>query len=173
MFGIKPTRASLWIMAILLVAAGQAIGQAGQLDPTFGQGGIVTTDFGNTSATAAAIAIQPDGKIVVFGGMGISSTALIAVRYNSDGSVDTGFGNAGIAGVPGLTFPSSMILQPDGNIVDVGFNIGGHGGSLGVVVVRFSSDGTLDSTFGTGGVVITGITVSDAASGVVVQPDGP
>lgn len=168
-------RAWLLILSILLIASTQASAQAGQLDPAFGHGGIVTTDLGNqqVSATAAAVTIQPDGKIVAFGGVASNSgTSLVAVRYNTDGSLDTRFGTVGIASVPGLTFPSAMTLQPDGKIVGVGFNIGGHSGRIGVTVVRFSSNGTLDSTFGTGGIALTGIFVADTICGVAVQLDG-
>jgi uncharacterized delta-60 repeat protein len=173
MNGTTLNRASLLIFSILLIAAQQTAAQAGHLDPTFGQGGIVTTDFGAHTASAAAVTIQPDGKIVVFGGVtSPGSTVLAVVRYNTDGSLDTGFGNAGIATVSGLTFPSAITLQPDGKIVGVGFNIGGFGGSAGIVVVRFSSNGTLDPMFGTGGVVTTGVVTVEVPSGVVVQPDG-
>lgn len=168
-------RAWLLILSILLVASTQAAAQAGQLDPTFGHNGIVTTDLGSqqVSATAAAVTIQPDGKIVAFGGVASNSgRSLVAVRYNTDGSLDTRFGVVGIASVTGLTFPSAMTLQPDGKIVGVGFNIGGHSGRIGASVVRFSSNGTLDSTFGTGGIALTGIFVAGTTCGVAVQPEG-
>jgi len=95
-------RAWLLVFSIVLVASTQAAAQAGQLDPTFGTGGIVTTDFGNQInsdvATAAAVTIQSDGKIVVCGGApgsnGFPNAAV--VRYNPDGSLDKGFGNAGV-----------------------------------------------------------------------------
>ena len=172
MNGTTLNRASLLIFSILFIAAQQTAAQAGHLDPTFGQGGIVTTDFGAHTASAAAVTIQPDGKIVVFGGVtSPGSTVLTVVRYNTDGSLDTGFGNAGIAIVSGLTFPSAITLQPDGKIVGVGFNIGGFGGRGGIVVLRFSSNGTLDPTFGSGGIMTTGIVSVEVPSGVVVQPD--
>ena len=64
--------ASLLICSILLIASQQAAAQAGHLDPTFGNGGIVTTDFGQQSnsnfASANGVAIQPDGKILVCAG---------------------------------------------------------------------------------------------------------
>jgi uncharacterized delta-60 repeat protein len=173
-FGTTLQRASLLIFSILLTASTLAAAQAGQLDPTFGQGGIVTTDFGTQlNATATAVKIQVDAKIVVFGGVSSSNGSDVAVaRYNTDGSLDTGFGTAGIATVAGLDFPSAMTLQPDGKIVGVAFNIGGYAGSAGITVVRFSSNGSLDSTFGTGGVVTTGILNFGQISGVVIQKDG-
>lgn len=167
-------RASLLIFSILLVASTLTVAQAGKLDPTFGKGGIVTTDFGVGAADPGGIAIQPDGKIVVFADLrteGVSE-ALAFVRYNTDGSQDTKFGNAGVTIVQNLTFASSMTIQPDGKIVGVGFNAGHFGGSTGIAVVRLSSDGTLDSTFGTGGVATTGILEFGFAGSVAVQPDG-
>jgi uncharacterized delta-60 repeat protein len=168
-------RTSLLILSILLIASTQAAAQAGKLDPTFGKGGIVTTDFGTQSgADPAGVAIQPDGKIVVFGGVrniGVSED-LRVVRYNTNGSLDAGFGNAGIVIVPDLTFAAAMTLQPDGKIVAVGFNAGHHSGPAGIAVLRLSTNGTLDSTFGTAGVATTGILVFGAAGAVVVQPDG-
>src|SRR5438105_3682162 len=63
---------------------------AGQLDPTFGAGGKVLTDFSSTvMGPANALVLQPDGKIVVAGG------AFVLVRYNSDGNLDPNFGTAG------------------------------------------------------------------------------
>ncbi|MGA7575057.1 MAG: hypothetical protein WCA97_13810 [Terriglobales bacterium] len=174
--GTTSQRARLLVLGILLIASAHAVAQAGQLDPDFGQGGIVTTDFGilpNGTASAAAVTIQPDGKIIVFGGVTSSSgTSVAAVRYNTNGSLDTGFGTAGVATVAGLTFPSALALQPDGKIVGVAFNIGGYGGAFGINIVRFSSTGVLDPAFGTGGVVGTGIFSAQVPSGVVIQPNG-
>jgi uncharacterized delta-60 repeat protein len=168
-------RAWLLVFSILLVASTPAAAQAGQLDPTFGTGGIVTTDFGNifqstNTATATAVTIQSDGKIVVCGGVpasnGFATTAV--VRYNIDGSLDNAFGNAGIAVTPNqLNTPSSIALQSDGKIVVAGaFNQ--------ITVIRYNSNGQLDSTFGTNGVVTTGFLGGDnnKTSGVVLQPDG-
>jgi len=87
----------------LLIATEQATAQAGRLDPTFGNGGIVTTDCGlqtgsSNAATANAAAIQSDGKIVVVGAApGSNGFPIAAVaRYNSNGSLDTSFGSSGI-----------------------------------------------------------------------------
>lgn len=68
----------------------------GGLDPSFGIGGLVTTNFGGTTDAANDLAIQPDGKIVAVGQLssGISDFAL--ARYNSDGSLDTTFGTGGL-----------------------------------------------------------------------------
>ena len=74
MYGTKLNRAWLLIFSILLIASQRAFAQAGQLDPTFGNGGIVTTDFGDQRgqsnvASANAVVIQPNGQILVCGGI--------------------------------------------------------------------------------------------------------
>jgi uncharacterized delta-60 repeat protein len=165
-------RASLLICSILLIASQQAAAQAGHLDPTFGNGGIVTTDFGDQQqtanmATANAVTIQPDGKIVVAGGVpgphGFPAPAV--ARYNSNGSLDTSFGTSGVVSIPSIEAVPLMAvaLQSDGSIVAVGVNI----------VVRFLSSGVLDSTFGTAGIASLGNDFIGAATqGVVIQPDG-
>jgi uncharacterized delta-60 repeat protein len=161
----------LVIFAITLITSRQASGQAGQLDPTFGDGGIVTTDFGNTTgnnvATANAAAIQPDGKILVAGGAPASNgfpTAVVA-RYNTNGSLDTGFGNAGIEVTRNAPVLSAIALQANGKIVATG------AAGIDVDVVRYNSNGSLDGTFGTGGIA-SFEAIGIATSGAVVQPDG-
>ena len=96
---------------------------AGVLDPTFGTGGIVTTSFPpNTSASAAAAAIQPDGKIVVAGEVTAGSSAsVVVVRYNPDGSLDQSFGTGGEIFTPTSTAlvgaRPDLALQTDGKIL--------------------------------------------------------
>ncbi len=165
-------RASLLLCSILLIASQQAAAQAGHLDPTFGNGGIVTTDFGDQQqtgnmATANAVTIQSDGKIVVVGGIpgprGFPAPAV--ARYNTNGSLDTSFGTSGITSLPSIEdVPfTAVALQTDGGIVAVGVNI----------VVRFLSTGVLDSTFGAAGIESLGNDFIGAATqGVVIQPDG-
>jgi|SRR5271167_3373449 len=172
--GTTLNRASLLIFSLLLIASQQAAAQAGHLDPTFGNGGIVTTDFGDQTqsanvATANAVTIQPDGKIVVCGG--VPSHAGFPVpavaRYNTDGSLDTSFGTGGIVATPSIEdVPLTAItLQADGKIVAVA-------GGFTAYVVRYTSNGVLDSAFGTGGIVTLSFINGPSASGVLVQPDG-
>ena len=165
---------SLLIFTTLLIASIQAMAQAGQLDPTFGQGGIVTTDFGNSInsniATANAVTIQPDGKIVVCGGIPGSKGFPVpaVVRYNTDGSVDTAFGSSGIASTPSEEdiSASAIALQSDGKIVVSGFGNA-------IVVIRFTSNGTLDPTFGNNGIVTASdIFFNGTQTGLALQSDG-
>jgi uncharacterized delta-60 repeat protein len=132
----------------------------GDLDPTFGTGGIVTTDFGNTFDAAEEVAVQPDGKIVVAGTRFTSSGDFAVARYNTDGSLDTSFGTGGLVFTDlnggSADLARAMALQADGKIVLAGDT------SATVVpadqdfaVVRYNTDGSLDTTFGTGGIVMT------------------
>lgn len=82
-----------------LVVPSPGIATDGDLDPGFGAGGKVFTPIGSGAAVAAAVAVQPDGKLVVAGtssGVGFSQDSDFAlVRYHPDGSLDTGFGGGG------------------------------------------------------------------------------
>jgi len=126
----------------------------GTLDPSFGQGGEVITPIESRSK-AKSIAIQNDGKIVLGGG---SKWFINLARYNTDGSLDTTFGDGGIVITDVLNHYSevcnSMAIQNDGKIL-----VGGYAADSGddlrhFIVLRYLSNGTLDSSFGTNGVVI-------------------
>jgi uncharacterized delta-60 repeat protein len=163
------------IFSISLIASTQAAAQPGTLDPTFGTGGIVTTAFplgGSFNvATGNAVTIQPDGKILVCGGVPGSDDFPVAavVRYNTDGSLDMSFGNAGIAVTQNISSLNVITLQANGQIV-----VAGPPGSAIIEVARFNSNGNLDTTFGTAGIFTSKapIDAGGPSGGVVVQPDG-
>jgi uncharacterized delta-60 repeat protein len=168
-------RSLLLTLSILLIACTLAAAQAGTLDPSFGTGGIVTTDFGDqinsNVAVATAVTIQTDGKILVCGGIPSSTGFPIAAiaRYNTDGSVDTTFGTSGIATSTTLGVLTAIALQTDGKIV-----VGGPAGGLELNVARFTSTGTLDTTFGTDGIFTTGLNFNAGApfTTLLIQSDG-
>jgi uncharacterized delta-60 repeat protein len=144
---------------------------AGDLDPTFGLGGKVTTDFFGNVDFANAVAVQPDGKIVAAGQASFPGQSVYGLaRYNSDGSLDSTFGSGGLVTTAFGQFSAAdaVVLQPDGKIVAAGSaSSGGFG------LARYNSDGSLDSTFGVGGRVTTDFFGGgDAANAVVLQPDG-
>jgi uncharacterized delta-60 repeat protein len=134
----------------------------GALDTTFGGTGEVTTILTTVrqGGVARDVAIQPDGKIVVAGYSFGGDFAL--VRYNPNGSLDTSFGNQGIVltSVVQSTRDSaySMGLQADGKIVVAGTVSTSTGYQL--ALVRYTSGGLLDTSFGTGGKVTTQFTVN-------------
>jgi len=139
----------------------------GSLDTTFGTGGLVTTDFGGTNEFFGELVLQKDGKIVA---AGQASSDFVLVRYNRDGSLDMSFGTGGVVSTPGTVGVNGLALQKDGKIVAVG----NTAGLPDFVVVRYNTDGSLDTSFGTGGLVVTsfGTLTDDQAEAVVIQKDG-
>jgi uncharacterized delta-60 repeat protein len=147
----------------------------GSLDSSFGTGGRVTTDFAGRSDNGTAIAVQPDGKILVAGGVDLSATQFDfgLVRYNANGSLDSTFGSGGKVTTDfngGLDGASAIGLQGDGRIVLAGF---ATAGDPHMALARYNSNGTLDTTFGTGGKLITNINgTRDFANAIAIQSDG-
>lgn len=120
----------------------------GTLDHGFGTGGIVELKFRVIDNVVTGMAIQPDGKILV-SGTGIPGGGALD-RLNPDGSPDTSFGNSGSVFLFPMT-PGPLVLQPDGKIVVGSATPGSIEGSPVFQMQRFTSDGQLDTTFGTGG----------------------
>jgi uncharacterized delta-60 repeat protein len=121
------------------------------------------------------VAIQPDGKIVILGYShnGTNEDVLLA-RYNTDGSLDTSFGTGGFVLYDrgGNDRGLGLALQADGKIVAVGYTY--VGGQRDVLVLRYHPNGTLDSTFGTGGSATysSSGSATDIGFGVAIQSDG-
>ena len=153
-------RLTLVVVSVLclLVFTGPAGAVApGDLDPTFGGGGLVTTDFGGTESVGA-IAVQSDGGIVAAGTASRGGWAL--ARYLPDGSLDESFGIGGkvkTSVADGTLY--ALALAPEGKIVVAGRE----------EVARYLPNGTLDQNFGAGGRASVGLTV---VSGVAVFADG-
>ncbi len=152
----------------------------GDLDQTFGTGGQVTTDLARSTDIANAVAMQPDGKLIVVGttyrNNDYSGEDFFVTRYNTNGSVDTTFGRAGKVRTdfPGLAaVPSSVVIQPDGKIIVAGgaFPLFTFLGDF--KIVRYNSSGSLDTSFGDGGIVTTSFPGQGSyANAVALQPDG-
>jgi uncharacterized delta-60 repeat protein len=149
----------------------------GTLDNSFGSGGIVVTSLSNMDNMISTLVIQPDGKILAAGlkNFGSFNTDFAVARYNADGSLDTSFGVNGVAATAvtaGDDYCNAMTLQPDGKIILAGQAINPQRFSD-IAVVRISADGSLDSSFGSNGVVRTAIgTRSDDGLAVALQQDG-
>jgi uncharacterized delta-60 repeat protein len=149
----------------------------GTLDTTFGTGGIVTTSIGSSDDAAHALGIQSDGKIVVAGSSYGSKYNFALVRYNANGTLDTTFGTAGtgIVTTPigsDWDYAYALGIQPsDGKIVAAGSS--NSGSNYDFALVRYNTDGSLDTGFGTGGIVTTPIGSSDDyALALGIQSDG-
>jgi uncharacterized delta-60 repeat protein len=173
-----------------IVAAGRGRGIGGRfalaryrstgvLDTTFNHDGKVLTNFSDAEDVAFGVAVQADHKIVAGGTAGGSGGRFALARYTRDGSLDVSFGGDGKLGTnfsPGRDGASDVLIQPDGRIVAAG-SADISGGAF--ALARYNSDGTLDSTFGGSGMVVTDFTPpspltsgQDGASGVAIQPDG-
>lgn len=171
---------------VTLLGTPSVFGKTPWLDLTFGNEGVVDTfSAADQGAYTYCGAIQPDGRILAGGACMDSSGNMefFVARYNADGTVDTAFGSQGVARVhiAGSTrsedYAYTMALQNDGKIVLGGIatdkqNLSHPISSFGLA--RFTTDGRVDSTFGTGGTVRTklpGNTNSDAAYSLLIQPD--
>jgi uncharacterized delta-60 repeat protein len=151
----------------------------GTLDPTFGEDGKVTTEFPTGGASAEAVVIQSDGKVVVAGTVSNGSeTDFAVVRYTTSGDLDTRFGGGDGMVTTSFAVGSNdvaygMDLRADGRIVVVGATAFGAGSSD-FALAQYTSDGKLDKTFGKGdGLVTTDFAGNDdTAWDVVVQSSG-
>lgn len=156
----------------------------GSLDTTFGEDGFVThrlTSRMGTSDIIHSLLIQSDGKIIAGGGFSyngyLEPADFAIVRYNADGTLDTSFGTNGITitdlgGTDSDDYIKNMVIQSDGKIVAAGNHETAT--DIDFAVVRYNSNGTLDTSFGTGGIVLTDLNGGDEdfARGVGLQADG-
>ena len=159
-----------------------AVAQSGTLDTTFGTSGKVTTSLSTTNITSDIIystIIQPDGKILTAGtSLETARYKFALARYLTNGNLDTTFGTAGIVitdiGVitsGGITV--EMKLQLDGKIVVIGTHQDTQNDLSKIALVRYNSNGTLDASFGTNGVVFSNFNNYDnEGNGLFIQANG-
>jgi uncharacterized delta-60 repeat protein len=151
---------------------------SGALDTTFSGDGKVFTSFTAGDDVASSVVLQPDGKIVVAGSCLISTIpaydAFCAVRYLANGDLDTSFSGDGKVTTSigsGNDYAGDVALQSDGKIVIVG-NCDDAGSSR-FCVVRYNTDGTLDTTFSGDGKVMNYIDLDGTkVRRIAIQPDG-
>lgn len=141
----------------------------GSLDPSFGEAGIVTLDFGGAADEAFALELLPDGKLVASGYAGFATWAI--ARFDGSGAPDPSFGNGGMVAVafPGARQPHGLAVQPDGKLVLSGY-ASNFPNPSGAALARFNADGSLDAGFGTGGQTM--VDGGGEAVAVAVQRDG-
>ena len=161
----------------LAFGANFAQAQAGTLDPTFGNGGVVTTSFPNGSAGVGSFE-QSNGDIVAVAQVDFvngAGTGIGLVRYTSTGALDNTFGTDGITNTSfaGFIFtPFGFAVQTNGDILVAGEAISSAGG-IEFGLARYTSNGILDPTFGNGGLVTTLVgTRVDVPTAMLLQPNG-
>lgn len=139
----------------------------GTLDTSFDGDGIATI----SGLYINAVALQPDGKIVVAGTDSPGSGDFGAVRLNSDGSIDAGFGINGFhfVDISSIDEAYDVVIQSDGKIVLVGATV--LSGPYNMGIVRLNSDGSTDTGFGSGGIVNEDFGFSAVANTVALQTD--
>lgn len=144
----------------------------GGLDPSFGTGGKVVLPVGTRgNDVVAALAVQPDGRIVMAGSseQGPGEIDMAVVRLNADGQLDAGFGTGGIAVFDffgGTDRARAVLLQADGRIVVGGESNTGPAGGLDFALLRLNANGTLDPSFGQAGKVVTAVRSNGASESV-------
>lgn len=165
--------AFIYASLISFCIATVALAAPGDLDTSFGTNGIVTTTIpGSTFAAFPDVVVQPDGKLVISFTANTASGGfdMILARYHPNGSLDTTFSDDGIVTSPfaagAFDQVQALALQPDGKIL--------AGGSVGsaFALVRFNTDGSLDTSFDGDGIVTTSMFSSGALSAISVQADG-
>lgn len=148
------------------------LNEDGTRDSTFGDGGKIFSDFPCLSSQANTGLLQADGKILIGGKTSLQSTGnhFLLQRYHADGSPDTSFG---VGGSVTTKFEddnsgeiTALVMQPDGKIIAAG-KANSH-----FALVRYTTDGSLDLSFGNNGIVQTNFGIRSEISDVVIQPDG-
>lgn len=141
----------------------------GSLDSSFGAGGAVMTDFSKNYDQGNSITIDASGKILVAGTTYTNNNCDFAlVRYNADGSLDASFGNGGKVSTAigaGLDEARSISLDASGRIVVAGFTV--NGSNTDVAMVRYNANGSLDTSFGNAGKVVTALSNGNDYSNTV------
>jgi uncharacterized delta-60 repeat protein len=162
--------------ALLGLSSAASAQTAGSLDPTFGNAGVVLTNLGLNSggsqieAEPSAAALLSNGDILVSGNFGL-------VRYLPNGTLDTTFGTDGVAALPSQIsslFGVALAVQPNGQIVLAAEGTVPSGTNGDFSVIRYDANGSIDTTFGTGGVASTAFANSgvQGPSTILVQSNG-
>jgi uncharacterized delta-60 repeat protein len=129
----------------------------GSLDSTFGNGGKVTLAVGESCYMNAAVALQADGHIIVM-------SARRLLRLTAAGTLDPTFGTDGAVALPAGLTARAVTVQSDGGVL-----VGGEG-PFGVY--RYGPDGTLDSSFGNGGLASVPVRGNTFVNAIAIEGDG-
>ena len=171
-------KTSLLSMILSLVFVSVALAASGDLDTTFSSDGMTNTNFSANSPDAVrAVAIQPNGRIVVVGYTGPSASSDFAIaRYNQNGTLDTSFSGDGMQTT---SFDASDVawavaIQPDGKILVSGFACAAAFSDCSVALARYLPNGSLDTTFSGDGkqTAKIGTNKTQSVGGLAIQTDG-
>jgi uncharacterized delta-60 repeat protein len=147
----------------------------GSLDPTFGANGKLNLDFAGADDEITGLAIQSDGKILAAGFAHGYDDNFAFARFLPNGLLDTTFGGDGkvMFSLFGNDHVSAISLQSDGKLVFTGSSFSTSDYVVHFVVGRLNTNGTLDHTFDSDGIVTTDFgSTSSAPWGVLAQTDG-
>jgi uncharacterized delta-60 repeat protein len=171
------------IASTLLLGVGIALAAPGDLDPGFNGSGLLSLNIGNQGSSANAVVQQSDGKLVLAGYGTLNSADhadFVAVRVTADGTLDGSFSTDGVAranfgDIPvfggSYDFARAVIQQTDGKLVLAGTTAQIFD-TDDIALARFNADGTLDSTFGDGGLARLDIgSTNDIAFSLIQQDD--
>lgn len=171
---VQPDNKILILNRIVKQATLVRLLSTGAVDPGFGSNGVVGLSFSSIGTFPSDLALQSDGKLVVVGTVQLNNFADpsfggFVARLNPDGTSDATFGANGVVrfGPKAVIAAVLVLLQDDGKIL-----IGADGGrsNAGQEVLRLNTDGTLDPTFGTGGIAVAAAT--SEVSALALQSDG-
>src|SRR4051812_10058210 len=163
-------------MLLALLGAQAAFAAPGDLDPSFAGGkGVLVPDFG-AQEFGNALAIQPDGKILVAGNASTPTdpSDVLVARFSTQGSLDTSFASGAGYSRPSIAdqqYAYGLALQPDGKIV-LGGSTGVSSASNYLAVRLLNPQGTLDTSFGQGGAAPVDYGSAEFGNAVALQPDG-
>ncbi len=167
----------LRLLFMLISLYGLLYAAPGDLDETFGTDGAVTTDIDSSREDMAfCTAIGSDGKIVVGGSNDVSivNSDFVLARYETNGTLDSDFGTSGIvkSSIGTSDVLNKVLIQNNGKIIALGASKTSP--DVNITVTRYDSNGSLDDSFGSGGVVISAISGSTAqgAYGGALQKNG-
>ncbi|HYE19508.1 MAG TPA: hypothetical protein VEA69_13740 [Tepidisphaeraceae bacterium] len=149
----------------------------GQIDTTYGTGGLSVIDFTGAGDVAMGVVVRRDGRAVVAGYSWHPDVKIALTRLTSGGQIDTGFGDAGTGKVHRETLGPTYVQVtgaaelPDGKTLVVGPYDVPDVGTL-VHATRFNADGTIDTTFGSNGTLVVDLGGPASTPALVVQADG-
>jgi uncharacterized delta-60 repeat protein len=162
------------VIVSALAASTPALPAPGDLDFTFGQGGRVIVDIENDDDLPAGLVLQPDGRIVVGRGNTNETDDFSVLRFLAEGSPDTSFDADGRTSlnIPEMRCTTqAVLLQPDGKVIAAGWARDTRATTR-LGLVRYLANGSLDTSFGNGGLVVSDAQFDGSNLSVILQPDG-